>query len=595
MRRPALYPHTLQGEISVAFAVLIVISVIVLTQIFYSFSKTEIERDITINAQISLDKCSQRLETELAQVESQMNALLMDQTLYNLFAQGNADNTLSLYRRDRTVISELTNTLGQMESVYDCSLITDNYVYGNVMVYQPTSVAARTRLVKMARDAGGQTVWVPTFNYFSMFMQPEESNFDYSQLWAAVKEMNFVHVDNNNTYGKMLPSNVEAPVLAVYFKEEWLKQVYSEAITRDGMQFALCDQQNNILSASDASLFSDGLPFAFSTGEKAEGEYSTSTRKYGSMLIIYNTIPTTQWYGIIYCPMRVMLKDAFQLERIAYIFCGLICLVALLVAHTISQNITRPLKELNRAIACSGSGQFNTLLPANGPDDVQKLISTYNSMNEHIQALIQDNYEKTLREKDLQIMSLHLQMEPHFLFNTLNTINWMAINAGEMKISRVILQLSHMLQYTLHTKKELTPFEEDILWTRAYVELIELRFGERMTCVFDMDPALAGTLVPMLFLQPFIENAVVHGLDSVASGGRIEISGRVTQQGRMFTVTDNGKGMTEDEIRATMGKDISRIGIHNVDVRVKLIWGDAYGVSIASVPGKSTTVTILLP
>jgi two-component system sensor histidine kinase YesM len=84
-------------------------------------------------------------------------------------------------------------------------------------------------------------------------------------------------------------------------------------------------------------------------------------------------------------------------------------------------------------------------------------------------------------------------------------------------------------------------------------------------------------------------------LDSVASGGRIEISGRVTQQGRVFTVTDNGKGMTEDELRATMDKDISRIGINNVDVRVKLIWGDAYGVSIASVPGKSTTVRILLP
>jgi sensor histidine kinase YesM len=165
-------------------------------------------------------------------------------------------------------------------------------------------------------------------------------------------------------------------VLAVYFKEEWLKQVYSEAITRDGMQFALCDQQNNIISASDTSLFSNGLPFTLLTGEKDEGKYSTSTCKDGNMLIIYNTIPTTQWYRSIYCPMRVMLKDAFQLERIAYFFCGLICLVALLVARTISQNITRPLKELNKAIACSGSGQFNTLLPATGPEDVQKLIST---------------------------------------------------------------------------------------------------------------------------------------------------------------------------------------------------------------------------
>ena len=216
-------------------------------------------------------------------------------------------------------------------------------------------------------------------------------------------------------------------------------------------------------------------------------------------------------------------------------------------------------------------------------------------MDDKIANLIDENYVTKLREKEAIIMSLNIQLNPHFLYNTLNIINWIAIENDEKEISKMIVSLSSMLQYTAHNHEENSDFGTDLDWIKEYLYIMENRFEDKFKTYYDIDQHLNSYRVPKLFLQPFIENSIIHGFATIDNKGTLYIKGWVTEDGAYFSVEDNGTGMDRNKIQEIMSKSSKRIGMNNVNKRIQLMYGDNYGVSIESEMNRGTKILIKLP
>ena len=193
-------------------------------------------------------------------------------------------------------------------------------------------------------------------------------------------------------------------------------------------------------------------------------------------------------------------------------------------------------------------------------------------------------------------MALNLQMNPHFLYNTLSTINWIAIENGQDEISRALTHLSQMLQRNYKNKNDVFTVEEDLKWLDDYLYIMELRFDNKFSVRIDMDEALLQTHIPRSMFQPLIENSIIHGFEDMESGGIIWIKGSLQQDGcRVFTIMDNGNGFSEDMVSAILEKASSQIGLSNLNHRLKVLYHDTFSLNIKTGNSKGTEITLVLP
>ncbi|MCG8502236.1 MAG: sensor histidine kinase, partial [Firmicutes bacterium] len=225
----------------------------------------------------------------------------------------------------------------------------------------------------------------------------------------------------------------------------------------------------------------------------------------------------------------------------------------------------------------------------------------FNQMNEKIQRLIEENYQVKIKEKEAEIKALNFQFNPHFMYNSLNIINWIAIENDQNEISKMLINLSDMLEYTAKNDKSMVSLREDIEYLKSYVYLMMKRFVGKFIVEYHIDPQLYHYDVPKFFLQPFVENAFIHGFEEIEEGGRLRISGWIENNKRYFCIEDNGKGMDAEKIKDVLQMEEESIeieksiGIENINKRIKLLYGHGNGVHIKSEIGKGTKVTVILP
>lgn len=263
-------------------------------------------------------------------------------------------------------------------------------------------------------------------------------------------------------------------------------------------------------------------------------------------------------------------------------------------------------------------GSLDVSVSETGVTEVQDLAQHFNTMVQEIRRLMQDveAKEKTLHAYELSV--LHSQINPHFLYNTLDMIVWMAeFNESERVIS-ITKTLAKFFQLSLNGGSEHTTIEHEIDHVSQYLTIQKERYGEKLNYTIDYDLDLSEKVIPKIILQPLVENAIYHGIREKDGPGCIEITCRKTDAGHiLFTVRDNGVGFDPHKIPNTGHQDevdannhankmeteevspapprLGGVGINNVDNRIKLSYGQAFGISIQSDPGEGTEVTILLP
>lgn len=240
-----------------------------------------------------------------------------------------------------------------------------------------------------------------------------------------------------------------------------------------------------------------------------------------------------------------------------------------------------------------------------GNDEIAMMDSEINRMIKKLNRLIEKNYIQKIENKQIELQNLRLQINPHFLYNTLEVVSSIAAVEKSFVICDICECLGEILRYSLGKRQgEFVDLKQEIFHTRNYLYIQQVRFADRFDVVYNIDDKLMERKVPRFILQPIVENAILHGLINKQGKGRIEISAYEDQESLIIQVKDDGKGMSPEEFDKVKNmladleskpKDNNSIGISNVNRRIKVLCGSKYGVDVSSIPDQGSCFQLMLP
>lgn len=282
---------------------------------------------------------------------------------------------------------------------------------------------------------------------------------------------------------------------------------------------------------------------------------------------------------------------------LSIILCNLLILVCLLV---VSLAITAPVKKLIEAMREVQQGNFDYRIDNKRSDEMGRLMETFNYMVFKIDMLIKEVYQEKLAQKNAELEALQSQINPHFLYNTLDTINWMLLEKKEYEISGIVVSLGEMMKYAISRSSRTVALREEIRHVSNYLLIQKERMEDKLEYEIDIPHQYESVQVPRLILQPLVENAIIHGIET---GGKVSIRvyEREEDGGCWLEVSDNGAGMDEEQLKrlrdgtTEMRMDHRSIGVENVNKRIRLYYGEEFGLMIESRLGEGTVIRFCIP
>lgn len=587
------------------------VPLLTIQQIMMHFYEEHIIDD-TSNSTLSVVKANnQSVDMLLGGVETTSKLMIDSAFYYDIFSRLDELSVAECMHYDGPVSSEITKLFLSQPDAYDAYLYTSKWLFGpntNLMPITPAGFQT-AGFDELAKKGMGLPVWLTGYDYGerigSQFLMDKES-YDGQYPLTMLREMNFQYF-YSGVY-KTLPADAERPILVVHLLEGSLRELYKDSIRYEGSLYTIVNEEGIVVS-SDNERFPIGQRISSSIldhfGESGMCSYSLDGEK---TLLCYDTLSERGLFSFALVPMRVLLEETVSQTRKIQWVCA-IALIALsaAVAFLLAQTITRPIQALTKASIRVAHSDFSANTPVPKGRDFKLLTESFNHMEHEINRLIHENYEISLREKETQLMALTMQINPHFLYNTLNTINMLAIENNDEETADLIVSLSEMLHYTFKDSSDKGLLSEEISWVSNYLYIMSRRYEGAFRTVMDIDEELVDAKIPKFILQPLMENSILHGFSDPHKDGvltlsiqRAESSVQSLKGPQPFLciqVIDNGKGMDEEELRSYLHAihTDGHVGISNVHRRLALIYGENYHLDVKSAPGEGTSISIYIP
>ena len=318
--------------------------------------------------------------------------------------------------------------------------------------------------------------------------------------------------------------------------------------------------------------------------------------------VIYslNSVGDSGWrvVGVSYVDELVN-RNVNEMIRLSFWLAAVVLCVALLTSLLLSKLLGRPLRGLAAAMeSFESDADHFTYRPVGGTREVQELSASFEHMVLRIQQLMSTVREEEINLRKTELKALQAQINPHFLYNTLDSIAWMCEQGRNADAVKMVHALARLFRISISRGHELIPIAKEIEHAESYLQIQMYRYKNQFTYAFDVDPDCLGYYCNKITLQPIIENAINHGLDLMVEEGRIDVQARFDGEDIVFSVRDNGVGMSPEQIEAIMQSeqtDRTGIGIRNVNDRLRIYFGKNYGLRITSEPDVGTCVEIRMP
>lgn len=585
----------LKKKLNISYIILIVIPIIIMTAVYYKISSDIIIKNAEDSSLNIVKNNNNLINLKLNKIVESSDAITLDNDLYDIvydYKEYSASQLVALDKKINSILFKYFNN----SDVYSSHIITSYYNFGSGEIPIPENYFYSSKLYKIAQESNGSLTWVPTYKFTDIYNSNELEGMDieYRYLFSAVKIINNLNYDSIRFDD--LDRSTEKPLLIINFKPDLFKNIVkSNSQSKEYQYFIFSSMGDIVYSTNESDLVTRKKPMWLEEIVENKSGKIKKDIDGKKMIICYDTIESTGWISAVVIPVDSILIELSSM-RYFILFLGIILIIlASICARFISKSITKPIDKLLVAIKKMGEGKFSTKVKVNRNDEIGNLIKKFNEMDDKILTLIEENYIGSIREKEAIIMSLNIQLNPHFLYNTLNIINWIAIENNEKEISKMIVSLSSMLQYTAHNNEEFSDFATDLEWIKKYIYIMKNRFQDSFEVYYEIEEKINDYKVPKLFLQPFIENSIIHGFSEIESGGILKIKGIVKNENVYFIIEDNGKGMINEDINKIAKQSKEKIGMNNVNNRIKLIYGNEYKVRINSQINMGTRIVINLP
>ncbi|BAB04841.1 sensor histidine kinase [Halalkalibacterium halodurans] len=370
--------------------------------------------------------------------------------------------------------------------------------------------------------------------------------------------------------------------------ETWLKQKSQESnlmiIDKQGRFVATSDPQHE--SVLYSPYFDQYLPYqpTMQTGENDKDE---------DALEVSMPIPNTEWTLKQVTPYSELTEGSRRMAAILVIIGAIMIVVALLVTYSLTKKFTTPIYELKNVLSKYPDQDLSGELPSDYRNEFGELFEGYKGLIRRNNELYRSLHRQYKRQREAEIKALQANINPHFLYNTLDQLNWMAIEKGDRTMSHMLENLGQMLRIGLSNGESILPLEKEVEYLKYYLKIQKLKMGERLTYTVDVPVMLYRYLIPKLTLQPFVENCFIHGFQD-GRDGEVVIRAMEDQNHIVMTIQDNGIGFQPVTTKRSK-LDMGGYGIRNVMERLDVYFDRYASVHVTGDEQGGTLVKIIIP
>ena len=571
------WSHNLRVVIAVSFTLITVIGMLAVGVIFYTtYNKTAEKQTIEDNIQL-VDQVELNLTNYLRNMMRISDSLYYSVIKDTDFSVGNID-------KEMTLLYEANKD----------SLVSIACFENDGMLIASTPVSS----LKPHANVTEQSWFAKARN------KPENLHFSSSHVQN-------LFVDSNNRYYWVISlsrgieltkdGSTSSGILVVDMNFSGIEQLFTKVNSGEMCYIYLMDQEGNIiyhpqqnLIYSEISSENNGVAMSYEDGTHME-EFQG-----GERIVVVKTVGYTGWKIVSVIPKENLYRNRMEINAVWMTVLAIAILLMVFVNQYLSSKITQPIRRLEDSVK-QLELEYPEKIYVGGSSEIQHLGKTIRSMVEQMRRLMDDVVREQEDKRKNELDALQSQINPHFLYNTLDSIVWMVESERYEEAISMVTALANLFRISLSQGRTIITIEEEFQHAKNYISIQKVRYKNKFEVEFSLEEGLKDYLTIKLIIQPILENAIYYGMEVMDGEGEILVRGYEKDGDIYIEIMDNGIGMPPEQVEHLLEKGTQKrkrgsgIGLRNVDQRIKLYFGETYGLHIESEPDEGTKVTIHLP
>lgn len=585
MKLPLLHNMKLFQKFVLTYCILLIIPILIISSYAYAKLSNIITDNFLNSASESFEQSLDYMNYTVYKIFDTSNTIVVNSTVTDILIRDVETYALTDQIYD---FSKLQSYLCSFENNLDIKkinlYINDGLIYSseNVSFFKASSLK-NTKVEDCILRTNARFIWGP------MWYLNESTVNDTLFLLKSIKNPD----DLSEDIGFLRIDFRKSIIQDIIDKINPLDDVFSFVINSDNKIIAssrdLKDLYDN--SSIDLELIKSAAQFSNQLTTFDDGKFYLQSA----------AIDKTDWYMVNVLPKSSILSTIKTQRNYLFIIVILTIIMAIILAAYLVKVINKRLFQVIDGMRQVPNGQLSNYIENDSSDEVGELIDNYNYMISKMSILVDEQYKLGKEVKNAELKALQSQINPHFLYNTLDMINWMAHKNMNKEISIAVKNLAKFYKLSLNKGKDIVTIKDEVEHSKLYVNLQNMRYDNRITLITKLDESLMNCSIPKITFQPIIENSINHGiLGRGMENGSILISGYISQNNLIIQISDDGIGIEKEVLPLILKENNlqtkgSGYGLKNINQRIKLLYGESYGLSFTSNYGFGTTVEITLP
>ena len=585
---------SMRTKLTLSYLLLTLVPIVIITVFVFNVSIATLKNEVSAYVSNTLEQANKNIDNTFVQLSNMSASIGLNSRIQQILksdAQRPIENKMEDDEAAAEIIKNATINFRNIESLFLFSYNGEVYSLKGATNSLPTDYNfTRQNWFEKMKQLGKRSLIIPTHSQMDVIGEGKSK-----KVFSYISEINDLETQKNIGY---LMFEIDISVF-----DTLLQSISPDELS----QLIIIDNNKTVIYHT--------LPVYITTQyrtnyvsemlEKGRG-YLSNRGTDGEEIINYDTSGSTGWTVVSVMPSDILYSRINSFE-LALIFTIALCLIsAIVIAILMSSTLTEPISLLKSKMKLVESGDFDTQIKVKSKDEIGELSLSFNKMLAQIKQLIQRVYQTEIVRKEAELSALQAQINPHFLYNTLQIMDIMAEEKGADEISGACQALARIFRYSISKGKELVPLEKEIIHVKNYVFIQRLRLGDKLSVEYHIDDALLRYEIIKLILQPLVENAIIHGIEKNGKSCLVKVSAQCVRDNLILTVEDDGIGMTPEELAKLQNslyqdteeerpKRTGGIALKNVNDRIRLYHSDKFGMSIQSKKHKGTKVTLVLP
>ncbi|WP_117168657.1 cache domain-containing sensor histidine kinase [Paraliobacillus sediminis] len=588
--------HSFRSKVILSSVICIVLPVIITLSIYNYLTKDAVQEQAILNAnkelELTEEYVSKLLEdmlyiTNFIQVDTKLNAILKQKA--ELDKASFLDPDYDQFLDDSSVMETIEDITLVGERSHVTIMLRNHKYYTNYPVtdYNPVDLFTEDWFNNLDTIQGYESIWIDT--------QPTVFETEKGKNPYQLSVTRTLRHDNSEIYGYVV----------VTMFENKINQIFENSL--DNEEVLVINKENKILSHRDSSQIGQLFPYAKQIRSKEQSDIIQIESK--DYLLTTKQISFNGWRLVSIVPYRDAVSNINAIFSKVFLILFFIFTIFFVILAYLINRITKPLIHLGNVVDDVKAGDLTVRSQIKSDDEIGRFSESFDHMLDRINEMIKEVSDTQTRKRKAELAMLQAQINPHFLFNVLNSIRLKVLKNGDEDSAKMIRSLSKLLRMTVDTDKGSISFYDEVQVVTDYVYLMNMRQKEKVIFTINVTDNAYEQVIPRFILQPIIENSIIHGLNQ--SEGILKLEALTTQDRFIIEIEDNGEGMdaktlenlqhklthsnksTRKEIRNKAG--FSNIGLINVYERLVITFGHELDMRVNSIEGKGTRVTLLIP